>query len=60
MSVRPVRASQFLRQFYLIVWYKPKKKHIILDTLSKQASANNLGYDISYFEFNALVYIIHL
>ena len=52
MNVRLVRASQFLQQFCLVVRHKPEKKHIILDTLSKLASANRTRHDNLYSEFD--------
>ena len=54
MNAQLVRASQFLRQFRLIVWHKPGKEHIIPDALSKLASANNSGHDPKYSELDAL------
>lgn len=56
MNVRLVRASQFLRQFRLIVRYKPEKEHILPDALSRLASANtNLpSQDPSYSKLDAL------
>lgn len=40
MNLRLVRASQFLQQFKLDVWYKPGKEQIIFDTFSRLASTN--------------------
>ncbi len=54
MKVRLVRASQFLRQFHLIVRHKPGKEHIIPDALSRLASANNSGHDPEYSELDVL------
>ena len=54
MNVRLVRASQFLRQFHLIVRHKPGKEHIIPDALSRLASANSSGHDAEYAELDAL------
>lgn len=56
INVRLVRASQFLRQFRLVVRNKPGKEHIVLDTLSRLASANtNLpSEDPNYSELDAL------
>ena len=59
MNVRLVRASQFLRQFRLIVRYKPRKKNIIPDALGRLASANNSGHDLEYSELHAL-FIYHI
>ena len=55
MNVCLVRASQFLRQFRLVVRHKPGKKHILLDALSRLASANtNLpSQDPAYSELDA-------
>lgn len=54
MNVWLVRASQFLRQFYLIVCYKLKKKHIILDAMNRLASANCLSHNLEYIKLDAL------
>lgn len=54
MNVRLVRASQFLRQFRLVVRHKPGKEHIIPDALSRLASANNPGHNASYSKLDAL------
>lgn len=56
MNVRLVRASQFLRQFRLVVWHKPEKEHILPDALSHLASANtNLpSQDLAYSELDVL------
>lgn len=56
MNVRLVRASQFLRQFRLVVCHKPGKEHIVPDALSRLASANtNLpSEDPNYSELDAL------
>lgn len=54
MNVRLVRASQFLKQFHLIVHHKPGKEHIIPDALSRLASDNNSGHDPEYSELDAL------
>lgn len=54
MNVRLVRASQFLKQFHLIVQHKPGKEHIIPNTLSRLASANNSDHDPEYAELDAL------
>ena len=54
MNVRLIRASQFLRQFHLIVRHKPGKEHIIPDALSRLASANNSGHDPEYSKLDAL------
>lgn len=54
MNVRLVRASQFFRQFHLIVRYKPEKKHIIPNALSRLASANNSGHDAEYAKLDTL------
>ena len=40
LNMRLIRASQFLRQFRLNIRYKPSKDHIVLDALSRLASAN--------------------
>lgn len=55
MNVCSIRVSQFLRQFHLVVWHKPGKKHILPDALSRLASANtNLpSQDLVYFELDA-------
>ena len=54
MNVRLVRASQFLRQFHLIVRHKPEKEHIIPDALSRLVNTNSLGYDAEYAKLDAL------
>lgn len=54
MNVRLVKASQLLKQFHLIVRHKPEKEHIILDALSRLASANNSGHDPEYSELDVL------
>ena len=54
MNVRLVKATQFFRQFHLIVRHKPEKEHIILDALSRLASANSSGHDLEYAELDAL------
>lgn len=56
MNVRLVRASQFLRQFPLVIWHKPGKEYILPDALSRLASANtNLpSHDPAYSELDAL------
>ncbi len=54
MKVRLVRASQFLRQFHLIVRHKLGKEHIIPDALSRLACANNSGHDPEYSELDVL------
>lgn len=54
INVRLVRASQFFRQFCLVVRHKPGKKHIISNALSRLATANVLGHLPSYSEVNAL------
>ena len=54
MNVRLVKASQFLRQFHLIVRHKPGKEHIIPDALSKLASANSSGHNAEYAELDTL------
>lgn len=54
MNVRLVRASQFLKQFHLIVRHKSGKEHLILDTLTRLASANSSGHDLEYAELDAL------
>lgn len=54
MNVHLVRVSWFLRQFRLVVRYKLEKEQIMLDALSKLASANNLGYTPFYSELNAV------
>ena len=54
MNVRLVRASQFLRQFHLIVRHKPGKEHIISDALSRLASANSSGHIAEYAELDTL------
>ena len=55
MNVCLVRASQFLRQFRLVVRHKPGKEHILPDALSRLASANtNLpSQDPSYSKLDA-------
>ena len=58
INVRLIRASQFLRQFHLIVRHKPEKEHIITDALSRLASANSSGHDAEYAEHDAL-FIYH-
>lgn len=40
-----VKASQFFRQFCLILRHPPGKKQIIPDALNKLANANNAGYN---------------
>lgn len=56
MNVRLVRASQFLRQFRLIVRHKPGKEYILPDALSCLASANTNppSQNPAYSELNAL------
>lgn len=54
MNVRLIRASQFFRQFYLIVRHKPGKEHIIPDALSRLTWANNSGHNPEYSELDAL------
>ena len=54
MNVRLVRASQFFRQFRLVVRHKPGKEHIIPDALSRLASANNTFQDDEYSELDSL------
>ena len=54
MNVRLVRASQFVKQFYLIVRHKPGKEQIIPDALSRLASTNNLGHKLEYAKHDAL------
>ena len=56
MNVCLVRASQFLQQFRLIVWHKPEKEHILLDALSRLASAitNLPSQDPAYSKLDAL------
>ena len=54
MNVRLVRASQFLRQFYMIVRHKSGKELIIPDALSRLASTNSSGHDPEYAELDAL------
>ena len=56
INVCLVRASQFLQQFRLIIWYKPGKEHILPDALSHLVSANtNLSsQDPAYSELDAL------
>ena len=54
MNVRLVRGFQFLRQFCLIVQHKPEKNHIIPDSLSRLASANNSGHNLEYSKLDAL------
>ena len=56
MNVYLVCASQFLRQFRLVVRYKPGKKHILSDALSRLASANANppSQDQAYSELDAL------
>ena len=59
MNVKLIRASQFLRQFNLNVKYKPEKKHIISDALSRFVNLNfdkNISSD--HFELDALYDII--
>lgn len=59
INIQLVRASQFLRQFHLIVRHKSGKEHIIPDALNRRASANNLGYDPKYSELDAL-FVYHI
>lgn len=54
INIRLVRASQFLKQFHLIVKYKSGKEHIIIDTLNKLASTNNVGHNLEYSELYTL------
>lgn len=54
MNVRLVKASQFLRQFHLIVRHKSGKEHIIPDALSRLASANSSGHNTEYAKLDAL------
>lgn len=57
--MRLVRASQFLRQFHLIVWHKPEKEHIIPDALSRLANTNNSGHNPKYAKLDAL-FVYHV
>lgn len=59
INVCLVRASEFFRQFCLVVKYKPGKKHIIPDVLSRLASANNTIYNNEYSELNHL-FVYHI
>lgn len=56
INVCLVQALQFFRQFRLVVCHKPKKKHIILDTLSYLTSANTNLFleDSNYLELDIL------
>lgn len=56
MNVCSIRASQFLRQFHLVIWHKPRKEHILPDALNRLASANtNLpSQDPVYSELDTL------
>ena len=54
MNVCLIRAFQFLRQFRLVVHYKPGKEHIIPDALSRLASANCARHNKAYFELDTL------
>ncbi len=54
LNLKLVRASQFLQQFKLDVWYKPGKEHIILDVLSQLVSANTRHPDPLHSELDIL------
>ena len=56
MNVCLVCASQFLRQFPLVIWHKPGKKYILPNVLSRLTSANtNLPFqDLAYSKLDAL------
>lgn len=54
INLRLVKASQFLQQFKLDVWYKPGKEQIIFDTLSRLASTNVGCTYYFYSELDAL------
>lgn len=54
INIHLIRAFLFFRQFYLVVWHKFGKKHIILDALGRLAGINNIGYNSLYLELNAL------
>lgn len=54
LNLQLVKAFQFLQQFKLDVCYKPDKKHIILDTLSRLASSNISIADFFYLELDTL------
>lgn len=54
LNLRLVWASQFLQQFKLNVRHKPKKEHIISNTLSRLTSAGAAHGDPHYSELNVL------
>ena len=54
LNLRLVRASQFLQQFKLNVYYKLDKEYIILNALSRLTNANIGHADSHYSELNAL------
>lgn len=54
LNLRLVRASQFLQQFKLEVRYKPGKKLIIPNALSRLASSNTGHADPQHSELDVL------
>ena len=48
MNIRLIRATQFLRQFNLIISYKSNKKYIISNTLLRLISLNK-DNSLSYY-----------
>lgn len=56
MNICLVRASQFFRQFCLVIWHKTRKEHILSDALICLVSANtNLSFqDPPYSKLDAL------
>ena len=54
INIRLVRVSQFLRLFQLDVRYKSKKKHIVLDALSRLVSNSKLSLLDNHSELDVL------
>lgn len=54
MNVWFVKTSQFLQQFHLLVQYKPRKEHIILNALNRLANNNGAGHNLEYSKLDAL------
>lgn len=54
INVCLVRVSQFLQQFRLMMRYKPRKKNIIPNMLSRLTSGNRAGHDNLYSELDVL------
>lgn len=56
MNIWLVKASQFLQQFCLIIWYKSRIEHIIPDALSRPASIRNADHNLEYSKLNTLFF----